>query len=228
MKESPNIASVASLIGDPGRANMLSALMGGKALTASELASEGGVSLQTASGHLARMEQGGLVTRTRQGRHHYFRLASEDVAHVLEALMGLAAKQGGLRIRTGPKDADLRRARVCYKHLAGEMGVLIYDSLRKRNLLREGASGLEITDDGLSFFEGLGMDISALHRARAPICKECLDWSARRPHLAGALGRALLKHFLDAGWASRVECSRVILFSPVGNAALKKKFLIGD
>ena len=122
MKEGPDIAHVAALIGDPARANMLTALLSGKALTATELASEAGVTVQTASSHLAKLGTGGLLRQRKQGRHKYFSLAGADVAHVLEGLMGLAAGAGHLRTRTGPKDAQLRKARVCYNHLAGDMG----------------------------------------------------------------------------------------------------------
>ncbi|MEO1607673.1 MAG: winged helix-turn-helix domain-containing protein, partial [Pseudomonadota bacterium] len=132
MREGPDIAHIAALIGDPARANMLTALMSGKALTATELAREAGVTPQTASTHLTKLEQGGLLTLQRQGRHRYFSLATDDVAHVLEALMGIAAGAGYLRSRTGPKDQALRKARVCYNHLAGEMGTDLYDGLFER------------------------------------------------------------------------------------------------
>ena len=122
MKEGPDITRIAFLIGDPARANMLTALMSGKALTASELAEEAGVTLQTASSHLSKLVEGGLVRPRRQGRHKYFSLANDDVARVLEGLMGLAAGSGHLRSRTGPKDPALRKARICYNHLAGNMG----------------------------------------------------------------------------------------------------------
>src|SRR5437870_4864151 len=126
LKDGPSIALVASLAGEPARANMLSALLSGKALTASELASEAGVTLQTASSHLSRLEAGGLVTSLKQGRHRYFRLAENDVAEMLEAMMGVAARAGHMRTRTGPKDPAMRKARVCYDHLAGEMGVRLF------------------------------------------------------------------------------------------------------
>src|SRR5215469_16064965 len=128
-KEGPSIARVASLAGEPARANMLSALLSGKALTASELAGEAGITLQTASSHLSKLESGGLVSSQKQGRHRYFRLAENDVAEMLEAMMGVAARAGHMRTRTGPKDPAMRKARVCYNHLAGEMGVRLFDSL---------------------------------------------------------------------------------------------------
>ncbi|MEL6679597.1 MAG: winged helix-turn-helix domain-containing protein, partial [Pseudomonadota bacterium] len=139
MKEGPDIAHLAALIGDPARANMLTALMSGKALTVSELAEEAGVTIQTASSHLSKLDQGGLLRPRKQGRHKYFALANDEVARVLEGLMGLAAGSGYLRRRTGPRDAELRRARVCYNHLAGDMGTRMFDSLMARgHLTREG------------------------------------------------------------------------------------------
>src|ERR1700743_732143 len=129
MKAGPSIAPIATLAGDPARANMLSALLGGKALTASELASEAGVTAQTASSHLAKLEAGGLVAVAAQGRHRYLRLAGADVAEMLETMMGVAARTGHLRTRPGPGDPAIRKARICYDHLAGEMGVSMFDAL---------------------------------------------------------------------------------------------------
>ncbi|GAA6208982.1 winged helix-turn-helix domain-containing protein [Cognatishimia sp. WU-CL00825] len=216
MKEGPDIARIAALIGDPARANILSALMSGKALTATELAHEAGVLLPTTSSHMAKLLDGGLVTVRKSGRHKYFTLASEDVAQVLEALMGLAAGHGHLRSRTGPRDADMRRARVCYNHLAGEMGVQMYRTMQRRGHLKVAKSGLELTDSGARFVSELGINLDALPPGRAPICKECLDWSARENHLAGKLGRALLAEFIAKGWAKRQENSRIVRFSRVG------------
>ncbi|MEL7454334.1 MAG: winged helix-turn-helix domain-containing protein, partial [Pseudomonadota bacterium] len=132
MKEGPDIALFGALIGDPARANILTALMSGKALTATELAGEAGVTIQTASSHLKKMEDAGLLRQRKQGRHRYFALADDDVSHVLESLMGLAAKRGLLRTRPGPKDAALRKARVCYNHLAGDMGVALYENMLRQ------------------------------------------------------------------------------------------------
>src|ERR1700688_92880 len=141
MMEGPSIAPIAALAGDPGRANMLDALVSGMALTASELAAEAGVTLQTASSHLAKLEAGGLIEATRAGRHRYFRLANNDVAAMLEAIMGVAARTGQMRTRPGPRDSSMRKARGCYDHLAGEMGVRLLESLVKtRRLARNGDS----------------------------------------------------------------------------------------
>ncbi len=224
MKEGPDIARIAALIGDPARANILTALMAGKALTASELAQEAGVSLQTASAHLAKLDQGGLIAMRKSGRHKYFRLAGDEVAGVLEALMGLAAGAGHLRTRIGPKDEAMRRARVCYNHLAGEMGVRMYGVMLDRGYLRQEGEALALTAAGADFVAALGIDLGALSRSKAPMCRECLDWSARKSHLAGQLGRAMLSHFIAQGWARREQGSRVVRFGPAGEDAFDRLF----
>ncbi len=224
MKEGPDIARIAALIGDPARANILTALMAGKALTASELAQEAGVSLQTASAHLAKLDQGGLIAMRKSGRHKYFRLAGDEVAGVLEALMGLAAGAGHLRTRTGPKDVAMRRALVCYNHLAGEMGVRMYGVMLDRGYLRQEGEALALTAAGADFVAALGIDLGALSRSKAPMCRECLDWSARKSHLAGQLGRAMLSHFIAQGWARREQGSRVVRFGPAGEDAFDRLF----
>ena len=184
---------VASLVGDPARSNMLTALMTGRALTASELAHQAGVTPQTASSHLAKLEAGGLIEQEKQGRHRYYRLADPDVAAVLEGLEGLAARAGHLRVRTGPKDPALRRARVCYDHLAGDLGVQMLDSMKRQRLLRQRKQDVELTAEGGRFLaESLQISADALAHPRRPLCKTCLDWSERRHHLAGTLGAALL------------------------------------
>lgn len=224
MKEGPDIALLGSVIGDPARANMLIALMSGKALTATELASEAGITVQTASSHLSKLEGAGLLQQRKQGRHRYFALADDDVAQVLEAMMGLAASRGLMRTRTGPKDQALRRARVCYNHLAGDLGVQLFDSLQQRQLLTGTETDFALTDAGRDFLEDLGIDVEALERERRPVCKSCLDWSERRTHMAGALGTALLDRFIGLGWAERVPKSRIISFSPKGQKAFETHF----
>ncbi|ATQ44426.1 ArsR/SmtB family transcription factor [Caulobacter mirabilis] len=216
MKDGPDIALVASLLGDPARANMLTALMAGQALTAGELAREAGVTAQTASGHLARLEAGGLIVGRRQGRHAYFALSGHDVAEVLEALTGLAA-------RTGPKEPALRRARVCYDHLAGDLGVALLDGLISSGMLLDDET-LTLTPAGETRMAGLGIDTAALRKARRPVCKRCLDWSVRRSHLAGSLGAALLQRIYALGWGQRVEGSRIVAFTPAGLAAFEAAF----
>src|SRR5947199_548922 len=151
MKSGPDIAMIASLVGDPARANMLTALLSGRALTASELAHEAGITPQTASSHLAKLEAGGMIEQEKQGRHRYYRLADPDVAGVLEGLAGLAARAVHMRVRTGPKYPALRRARICYDHLAGDLGVQMLDSMKKQGLLRQRKQEIELTAAGERF-----------------------------------------------------------------------------
>lgn len=224
MKEGPDIALLGSLIGDPARANMLTALMNGMALTATELAGVAGITAQTASTHLKKLESGGLLQKRKQGRHRYFSLSDDDVASVLENLAGLAAKKGHVRVRTGPKDPALRKARVCYNHLAGEMGVQMYDSLVARDFMALGRDALTLTDGGRSFVSQLGIDADALSKSRRPVCKPCLDWSARRSHLAGALGTSLLDRFFELGWAKRENGTRIVSFTRNGEAEFLNLF----
>jgi DNA-binding transcriptional ArsR family regulator len=224
MKEGPDIALLGSLIGDPARANMLLALMSGKALTPSELAAEAGVTLQTASSHLARLEAGGLTSQRKQGRHRYVSLADAEVGAVLESIMGLAARKGHTRTRTGPRDPALRKARVCYDHLAGELAVLMFASLRARKLIVGGEADLALSPRGRHFAAAFGIDVEGLGHARRPLCRACLDWSARRSHLAGALGTAFLERFYDLRWARREDATRIIAFTPRGEAAFRETF----
>ncbi|URK16744.1 winged helix-turn-helix domain-containing protein [Thalassospira sp. GO-4] len=216
MKEGPDIARVAALLGDPARANMLTALMGGRALTAAELAQEAGVTPQTASSHLAKLEAGQIVVPRKQGRHRYFTLSGPDIVEALEVLMGIANRVGHNRVRTGPKDPELRKARVCYDHLAGDMGVALFDGLIKGKLIENTVNGVGLTDAGVAFADKFGIDLEALRRKRRPLCRECLDWSARQSHLAGSFGAAMLDRFYELGWARRVAESRIVQFERDG------------
>lgn len=221
MKQGLDIARVAAVLGDPARANMAVALMGGTALTAGELAAEAGVTPQTASSHLARLTEGGLVTARRQGRHAYFALSGPEVAELLEALMGLG---GGAppKARPGPREPALRKARVCYDHLAGELGVTLLDSLVARRLIVDHDGALELTADGTDAMRAFGVEPA--RRGRRPLCRACLDWSERRSHLAGSLGAAILERIYARGWARRLEGSRVVAFSAPGLAAFRSAF----
>jgi DNA-binding transcriptional ArsR family regulator len=219
MKEGPDIALIGSLVGDPARANMLASLMTGRALTATELAQVAGVMPQTASTHLAKLVDGGLLATEKQGRHRYFRLADADVGHALETLMGLAARAGHMRVRTGPRDPEMRHARVCYDHLAGDLGVKLYDRLQARRLIGGDAASLAVTRSGERFFADFGIALDRLHHRRRPLCKACLDWSERRHHLGGSLGAAVLQRMFDLRWARREDDSRAVRFSPRGAEA---------
>ncbi|MER8364990.1 winged helix-turn-helix domain-containing protein [Mesorhizobium sp. M1378] len=223
MREGPDIARIASLVGDPARANMLSALMGGTALTASELALEAGVSLPTASSHLSKLMEGGLLTLASQGRHRYYGLAGPQVAGMIEAITGVAAAVGPQRVRPGPRDAAMRVARVCYDHLAGEQAVAMLDRLVARQVLLRDDEEIQLGPSADSHFAAIGIDVQT--KARRPVCRACLDWSVRRSHLAGTLGAAILDKILAEKWARREKDSRAVIFSPVGKQAFEKTFL---
>jgi DNA-binding transcriptional ArsR family regulator len=224
MEDGPHIAGIAALIGDRARAEILTALLAGQALTATELAAIAGVTKQTVSAHLSKLLDAGLLAVQSQGRHKYFRLADRDVAHVLEGLMGVAQRTGALRLKSSPREPALRKARVCYDHLAGELGVLALDSLEKRRLVRRAGDGIELTKNGREFCGSLGLGVDANGRHRRALCRPCLDWSVRRNHLAGALGAALLAKCYERGWAKRVPGTRVVQFSPAGERAFRECF----
>ncbi|WBY01393.1 helix-turn-helix transcriptional regulator [Ramlibacter tataouinensis] len=220
------LARVASLVGEPARTGMLVALMDGRALTAHELANAGRVTPATASRHLALLVEAGLLRLEKQGRHRYHRLASADVARLLEGIMQLAAASSPAphRVATGPRDAALRLARTCYDHLAGGLAVAIAD-----RLVDEGAVVIEedtavVTDKAAAALAGLGLDAEALQadgRSTRPPCRPCLDWGERRMHLAGRLGALLCSHCLQQGWLLRKPQTRALQLTPAGAIALR-------
>jgi len=229
------IAKAAALVGEPARAAMLDALMDGRALTASELARVAGITPQTASGHLARLRQAGFLALESQGRHRYYRLASPAIAGLLENLMALSSSlpgEDGSRRQTvaaGPRDEALRHARTCYDHLAGRVAVAMTGRMAERGLIDLGADGAALTDAGAAFLRGLGVDLDAAQarsaRRGGPLfCRPCLDWSERRPHLAGAVGAALCQACLDQGWVRRIEGTRAVRITPAGYVALSRAF----
>jgi DNA-binding transcriptional ArsR family regulator len=224
MKDGPSIVGIAALIGDHARAEVLTALLADRALTATELAAVAGVTKQTISAHLAKLLDAKLVAVEKQGRHRYFRLADQDVAHLLESLMGVAFRTGAVRARSSPREPALRKARVCYDHLAGEVGVRIYEGLMQRHALVASADGLALSAQGRRLFRKLAIDVDALAKQKRAFCRACLDWSERRHHLAGALGAALLDRLVELGWARRARDSRVVALTPHGQQAIYRMF----
>jgi len=222
MKDGPHIARVAALLGEPARADALAALMADRALTATELAAIAGVTKQTMSAHLARLLDARLIAVQSQGRHRYFRLADEDVADLLESLMGVAFRTGAVRLLPGPREPALRKARVCYDHLAGELGVLAYEAIVRQHFIAMTPQGLRPSAAGAAWFERLGVDAHAASRGRRIFCRPCLDWSERRHHLGGALGAALLGRLYEMGWARRLRDSRVVQFSAAGEREFRR------
>ena len=219
-----NIAEVAALVGDPARANMLAALMDGRALTATDLAHVAGVRPATASGHLARLTQGGLLASTSQGRHRYFRLASREVAQMLEGIMAVAAEPRSTHRATPRIDPALREARTCYDHLAGRLGVALADALVARGAVVLTEEAGEVTEAGHTLLQAFGAPADAPRRTRRLYCRPCLDWSERRPHLAGALGAALLNRALEMGWIMRAKEGRAVIVTPEGRSGFAEMF----
>lgn len=218
MKEGPDIARIAALVADPARSLMLLALMDGRALTATELATLAGITKQTASSHLARLVGGEVLRVEAQGRHRYFRLSGPHVAALLEALM-VFSSDAAPPLRVGPKEPALRKARICYDHLAGEMGVTLYDHMRDAGWL---GADLTVTDQGWQHLTRIGAGAEALPRSNRPQCRACLDWSQRRHHLAGQVGRLILDRLFALSWARRLPASRVIAFSPEGERQFRE------
>ena len=224
MKCNPYIAESAALIGDPARAGMLSVLMDGQARTATELAHIAGVSPQTASGHLAKLREGNLLAVERQGRHRYYRLASENVAQALEALMVLS-RDGPPRFRPpGPRDAQMRYARTCYDHLAGRLGVALTDAFVDLGYLVGSTEEFKVTASGEIAFDKLGLDLKELRRRKRAFARRCLDWSERRSHLGGALGAALFVQFQQTGWIRRQDDTRAVRLTRAGAHGLAEEF----
>jgi DNA-binding transcriptional ArsR family regulator len=220
----PSIAEIAALVGNPSRANVLMALLDGRALTASELAYAAGVSPQTTSGHLAQMTEARLLSVSRQGRHAYYRLASPLIGRMLEGIMAVAA-DGPPRHRPHWRgDEALRTARTCYDHLAGRLGVALADALAERHQIVLAEDGGEVTPSGEDFLRGFGVDTRRVSLGRRAFCRPCLDWSERRFHLAGALGAALAARAFDLGWLERKRDSRAVLVTRTGSDGFAEKF----
>jgi len=216
------IAEIAALAGDPARANILTALLDGRAMTATELAYAARVTPQTASGHLGKLTEAGLITATPSGRHRYFRLASAKVAQMLESIVAVA---GDNRPRFRPlsrQAAELRAARVCYDHLAGQLGVRIADAMVARGYLVLEDEGGRITDSGARFLWDLGIDTRIARKGRRHLCRACLDWTERRPHIGGAIGAALAERWLALGWITRAKDSRAVAVTPAGERGFRE------
>jgi DNA-binding transcriptional ArsR family regulator len=231
MASNAMFAQVAALAGDPARAGMLHALMDGRALTASELARVAGITPQTASGHLSGLTASGLLMVEKQGRHRYHRLASPAVAQMIESIMQVASNLEPSRkhLSVGPRDAALRSARTCYDHLAGRLGVALADAMVVRGYAELSRDAGMVTDTGLAFLGRVGLDIEGLlarrgQRSARVLCRWCLDWSERKPHLAGAVGAALCSHGFEHGWIRRLHGTRAVAITPKGEQVFRQQF----
>ncbi|MER7517685.1 winged helix-turn-helix domain-containing protein [Streptomyces sp. NPDC126499] len=215
-----DLAALAALFADETRAAFLLALLDGRAWTAGELARHARVAPSTTSEHLGKLVAGGVLAEERQGRHRYVRLADHRIAHLVEDLAALAAPavpEAPRGLREASAGQAMARGRTCYDHLAGRLGIALTDAMTVRGLLRQD-TGFALTDDGLAWFEDLGMPLAP--KGRRPVARGCLDWTERRPHLAGLAGAALCRHALDAGWCVRIGSERAVKVTPDGERAL--------
>jgi DNA-binding transcriptional ArsR family regulator len=224
MSNAPQIAEVAALVGDPARANILCELLGGRALTATELAFAAGVTPQTTSGHLGKLTAARLLVLMKQGRHRYYRLAGPQVGQMLETIMNVAMA-GPPRFQPKSRlDEQMRQARTCYDHIAGVLGVGLTERLTARDLVILGEEAGEVTPAGAAFLAKLGVDLSAARAKRRIFCRPCVDWSERRPHIGGAVGAALASRCFELKWIERVRDSRAIAITPAGRRGLTEVF----
>ena len=220
----PIIAEIAALVGDPARATIVSALLDGRALTASELAFAARIAPQTASTHLAKLTEAGLLSVVRSGRHRYFRLASPTVADMIDGIVAVALEKRPRYRPLSPQARALGAARICYDHLAGRLSVDLTDSFvaRKYVVLDDGAA--EITTAGTRFFTDFGIELPTLRSTRRHLCRLCLDWTERRPHIAGAVGAAITARYFDLGWLERMQRSHAVIVTPLGRRGYQRTF----
>lgn len=220
-----NMADVGRMVGEPARADMLVALLDGRALTATELAGVADVTRPTASAHLTRLSEGGLLRKTTRGRHRYFRIAGPQVAAMLEGMLVVAAASAALRRGAGPPiDPALCDARTCYDHLAGRLGVGLAEALVAKGALALTEEAGEITQTGRGLLATFGIPTEITGRSQRLYCRPCMDWSERRWHLAGVLGAALLQRCLDLGWVDRALEGRAVTVTEKGRRGFAQTF----
>jgi len=218
------VAELGALVGDPARASMLTELMSGRALSAGELAIVAHITPQTASTHLRKLQEARLIRSERQGRHRYVAIASAEVAHMLETMYSITAARQKPLVKPPRVFGALKRARTCYDHLAGELGVALCDKLMQRKLIVLHEEAAELTKRAQAFAADFGLDIVPSTGSRRPLCKTCLDWSERRHHLAGRFGAALASKLLETGWLERAREGRALTVTPKGIRGLSDSF----
>jgi DNA-binding transcriptional ArsR family regulator len=225
MTATANMVEVTALLGDTARATMLAALMGGQALTGSELAYLANISRPTASEHLSKLVEARLLAIAKQGRFRYYRIASPLVARMLESIERVAAIEAPPRFRPrSMKDDALRFARTCYDHLAGQVGVAIADALIAKGHVILTAEGGEVTDTGSTFLAEFGANLTPKTRSRRLFCQPCLDWSERRYHVAGHIGAEICRCCMQLGWLKCVRDTRALHLTPDGRVGLLDRF----
>ena len=229
MVAAANMVEVAALVGDTARATMLAALMGGQALTASELAALAHVTRPTASGHLGKLTAARLISVTQKRRNRYYRIASPLVARMLESIKAVAALETPARFQPrSAQDDALRFARSCYDHLAGRLGVALADALVAKKFVVLSDDGGALTARGQKFLTDFGADLTTKSGSRRIFCRACLDWSERRYHIAGLAGAAILTRFVALHWLARARGSRALRLTPAGQRGLREVFGIAD
>jgi DNA-binding transcriptional ArsR family regulator len=221
-----DLAAVGRMLGDAHRARLVLALLGGQELPAGELASRAGTSSSLTSAHLAKLLQSGLLSARRQGRQRFYRLASPDIARAIEALLAIAPQSSATGLANVTRGRALQRARTCYDHLAGQLGVALADAFEQHQLIAASDSGWALTTRAERRLAALGLEVAALHRGRRPILRPCLDWTERRPHMAGALGQAVATRLLDLDWVRRIQGTRALLITPAGERELLAEFAV--
>jgi DNA-binding transcriptional ArsR family regulator len=221
-----DLASVGRTLGDELRAAFLLALLGGEELPAGALASRSGASSSLASAHLSKLLEAGFVCARRQGRHRLYRIASDEVAAAIEGLLAIAPHKPVNSLRSAKEAAAIREARTCYDHLAGQLGVALTEALEQQGVLRSADAGWQLTATGETRLRELGVEVAELRQVRRPLLRQCVDWTERRPHLAGALGAAIATRLLQLGWIVRVPDSRAVAVTPVGARHLRADFAL--
>jgi DNA-binding transcriptional ArsR family regulator len=224
MSESPNVAALAAPLADPARARMVGLLMDGRARTVTELGTATGLGKASASEHATLLVEAGFLRAERQGRYKYLSLASPAVAGLIEAMMAVASQTPVRGPEPGPRDPALREARLCYNHLAGGLGVRLYQSLSSRGFLVHAPGGLDLTVEGRTFCLEFGLSDRDLAPTRAPLCRDCLDWSERQSHLGGRLGRLFLQRMESQGWLRRRDGTRALTVTPKGRRSFGLAF----
>jgi DNA-binding transcriptional ArsR family regulator len=217
----PNVGKVAALIGDPVRSKILFALLDGRELTASELAFRGDASPQAASAHLAKLVEGGLLCARNAGRQRLFRIASAEIAHAIEVLASIAPVAPVTSLNQHSAMQRLRKARSCYDHLAGRLGVAVAEALAERRIISANSDAFTVTRNGERFFSDLGLNMDAARASRRNFARACMDWTERRHHVAGALGAALLDAFIEHEWVLRNPRDRSLEITRKGNDYLE-------
>ncbi|HVT68837.1 MAG TPA: metalloregulator ArsR/SmtB family transcription factor [Trebonia sp.] len=221
-----DLAAVGQALGDAHRARFVLALLGGQELPAGDLAARAGISSSLTSAHLARLLQSGLVSARKLGRQRYYRLARPEIAHAVEALLAIAPQQNATGLTAVTRGKALQRARTCYDHLAGRLGVALADAFEQDRIIVAADSGWDLTGRGQRRLEDLGLDVEALHRHRRSFLRPCLDWTERRPHMAGALGQALASRLIALDWVRRSPGTRAVLVTPRGEQRLLEEFAV--